>query len=215
MPKIIYTFSFSVNAEASDAGILEAQDLKTELYIPDGYSEDELRYIIQQMEVELPYFQYKNTNIKRKNIEVEYVSVKEFSIHGDNIGEAQRDALERAFRVVNADIVIARKKQARKQRIENIFNVTKEIFEKVRNFFKPKPELETEPVIELKPSRVAKMMEEETDAELTKILESRARMHKRIEVVDTLIKENDELFEKLSERLLHEVINDNTGVWDR
>lgn len=217
MAKVTYTFSFAVNAEASDAGILEAKDLKTELYIPDGYSEDELRYIIQEMEAELPYFQYRNTLVRRKNIEVEYISVSEFSVRGDNIGEAQRDAIVRAFQVVNADIAIARKKQARKQRIENVITATKDIFKKIRDFFiKPKPEPEPEPV-ELKPSRVAEIMQERKtpDAELSELLERRNRMHEKIESVDALIKENAELFKKLNERLVREVSRDDTGVWGR
>lgn len=215
MAKVTYTFSFAVNAEASDAGILEAKDLKTELYIPDGYSEDELRYIIQEMEAELPYFQYRNILVRRKNIEVEYISVSEFSVRGDNIGEAQRDAIVRAFQVVNADIAIARKKQARKQRIENVITATKDIFKKIRDFFiKPKPEPEP---VELKPSRVAEIMQERKipDAELSELLERRNRMHEKIESVDVLIKENAELFKKLNERLAREVSRDDTGVWGR
>lgn len=214
MAKVTYTFSFAVNAEASDAGILEAKDLKVELYIPDGYSEKELHYIIQEMEAELPYFQYKNTYVRRKNIDVEYIPVSEFSVRGDNIGEAQRNAIIRAFQAVNADIAIARKKQARKQRIDNVITVTKDIFKKIRDFFiKPEPE----PEVKLKPSRVAEMMQERKipDAELSELLERRNRMHEKIESVDALIKENTELFKKLNERLIREVSRDDTGVWGR
>jgi len=198
--KITYTFSFTVNAEASDARI-EANDLQAVMMIPDGYTEKELRQIITAMEMELPYYQYKNTEIQRKNIEIEHVPAKEFSISGNNIGEMQRSMMEHAFKALQADIAIQRRKEYRKMYLRTAAEAIKTFFEAVWDF-----------IIAAPPSKV-RLKSLDVEEERKHEEDMLKRLQHNVGVVEKKLDRNDRVYEEISEKMLEILGRDDTGVW--
>ena len=128
MPSVKYTFILS-NAKGYE-GLEEELKLTAEMDIPDGYNDNELKQVINEIQAELPYFQYQNVIVDMIEVQVQEKPVRSFEVKGDNIGNEQKKYIKRVYKKIEADVMMERSKTAvnnpqEKIRYEKVFDVFK------------------------------------------------------------------------------------------
>ena len=143
MPSVKYSFILS-NAQGYE-GIEEELKLTAEMDIPDGYDDVELKQVINEMQAELPYFQYQNVIVQVIEVQVQEKPVKVFAVKGDNIGKEQINYISRVYKHIAMDVMLKRSKttviftnpqvKTRFEKmpdvIKNVFNYAKETFSRL------------------------------------------------------------------------------------
>lgn len=128
MPNVKY--SFILSNEQGYEGLEEELKVTAEMDIPDGYNDNELKRVINEIQVELPYKWYQNVIATVNEVQVREKAVDVFDVKGDNIGKEQKRYIKRVYEKIAADVMMERSKTPvnnpeEKIRFEKVFDGVK------------------------------------------------------------------------------------------
>ena len=128
MPSVKY--SFILSNEQGYEGLAEELKVTAEMDIPDGYNDNELKRVVNEIQVELPYKWYQNVIATVNEVQVREKAVDVFDVKGDNIGKEQKRYIKRVYEKIAADVMMERSKTPvnnpeEKIRFEKVFDGVK------------------------------------------------------------------------------------------